>query len=115
MLAEIALSSLRNVQIGQQGTAQLQHHRLFGTLAVSEIARHLRVASEFAGVIADGGQNRVRPEARAILAHPPALFFNASALGSQPHQLGGTAAVRILLGKKAGKMQLPEFHLPCIA
>src|SRR5256885_9289710 len=43
---------------------------LFGLLALGEVAHDLGEAAQLAVLVADGGQDRVRPELRAVLADP---------------------------------------------
>ena len=105
MLAEMASSSLPTSILAKQRAAQLQHHCLFGALAVGKVARHLGVAGHAPGIVADGGQHDVGPEARAVFAHPPALFLDAPTLRGQAQQLRRPAAVHILLRKEAREVQ----------
>src|SRR5439155_10796964 len=51
---------------------------LIGLAARGQIAGDLRVADEDPVVVAQGGDDDVRPEARAVLAQAPALFLEAA-------------------------------------
>src|ERR1035438_6606852 len=92
------------IQIGEEGVAQLQHYRFFSALAVGKVASDFRVAGDFTGVVADGGEDRIGPEARAVFADAPALFFNPAALSGEAHQVAWAPAVNILLDKETGEV-----------
>ena len=53
-----------------------------------------------AGRVANGGENDVGPEARAVLADAPGLLLDASARRGKAQQLGGPAAIDVLLGEE---------------
>src|SRR5688500_5671545 len=52
-------------------------HRLLVRPALGKVARDLREAEQLAVVVAQRGDHHVRPEARAVLAHAPALVLEA--------------------------------------
>ena len=99
-LAEIADRSFAHIHVGQQRLAELQHHRLFSTLAIGKVARHLGKACDFAGGVTNCGENDVRPEARAVFAHAPAFVFNSPALRRSLQQLSGAAAINVFMGEE---------------
>src|SRR6185312_6168937 len=52
--------------------------------ALGHVARDFGVAEELAVLVAEGGHDDVRPEARAVLSHAPAVVFVAAfALGGR--------------------------------
>src|SRR5262249_28361433 len=51
--------------------------RLAGAVLVGHVAHQLAEADELAALVADGGDHDGRPEARAVLAHAPALALHA--------------------------------------
>src|SRR5438309_1101541 len=62
-----------------------------GLAALGDVAGDLGEADDVAGVVADRVDHHVGPEARAILAHPPAFLFEAALGGGGAQRLGGLA------------------------
>ena len=83
-LAEDGRQELPDVHIGQQRLAELKHDCLFSSLAIGEVSCDLGEPFEFAAGVTNGGEDDVRPKARAILAHTPAFVFNSSSLCRSP-------------------------------
>src|SRR4029453_11368204 len=97
LLAPVALDALRagvpagDDAVGVEQVQRIVHHaldqqpeallglaqRLLVALALGEVARDLREADELATLVAQRGQHHVGPEARPVLAHPPALVLEA--------------------------------------
>ncbi len=77
---------------------------LLGLLAIGQVPGDLQEAPDRAGLVAQGGDDDVGPEAGAVLAHPPALVLDAP-LGRRPLQfLLGPAPLDGLLRVEAGEM-----------
>src|SRR5205085_1897313 len=53
---------------------------LFGGATLAQIPRDLAEAAQRTSLVAERGDDGVRPEARAILAYAPAFVFDAAAL-----------------------------------
>src|SRR6185503_15251959 len=65
-------------------------------LALAEIARDLREAEQDPLVVAQRGDHDVGPEARSVLAQPPALVFDAALLHRLAQLLRGPIALDVL-------------------
>ena len=74
--------------------------RFLRTFAVGKIPRHFGVASDRARIIANRGENNIRPKTRAIPPHPPGLFFHAPAHRGQLQQFRRPAPLHILMRKE---------------
>src|ERR1700739_634807 len=92
---------LAYVHVGKQCLAELKHNCLFSALAICEVASDLGKPEHFAAGVTNGGEDAVRPEARAVFAYPPAFVFNSSSLCCPLQQLSGAAAVNVCLGEEA--------------
>ena len=84
---------LANVHIGQQQAAEFGDHRFLRLLLPGHIAGDLGKSCHRAGAVVDGREHDIGPEAGAVLAHAPALFFHALLGRGLAQQLGGLAAV----------------------
>ena len=69
--------------------------RLLRFLAVGDVARHFREAAQLAAAIEDGGDDDVRPEARAVFAQAPSFVFDAPLL-ARDLQLALRLAIRLV-------------------
>src|SRR5207302_6942020 len=89
--------------------------RVFGLLAVGDVARHFRKATEASRLVAHGRDDHIGPEPRPIFAHSPALVFQPTLarchsqllLRSEEHtselQSRENLVCRLLLEKKKKK------------
>ncbi len=96
---------LANVHVGQQQAAQLGDHRLLRLLVLGHVARDFGKAGDGAGAVVNGREHDVGPEAGAVFAHAPSLFFHAILGDGLAQKLGGTALLHIFLRKEAREVQ----------
>jgi hypothetical protein len=83
--------------------------RLLVQPAVGEIARDLRETEQLAGLVAQRGDGDARPEARAVLAHAPALVLEAALGGRGLELVLRPAAVDRLAGVEGGEVPADDF------
>ena len=69
---------LPDIGIGQYRFAEFEHQRLFGSLAIGEVSRDFRKSDELTILPTQGGDDDIRPEARAIFADPPPFVFESA-------------------------------------
>ena len=77
---------------------------LLGSLAISDVAGDLCEADQVAGVVPDGVDDDARPEATAVLAHPPAFGFEHSLGQGDGEGLLGRSGLLILWAVEAGEV-----------
>ena len=73
------------------------------------VAGNLGEADQLAVVVLDGVDDHARPEARAVLANPPALGFVAARLPGRLERVRGHAGVEVLGGVEAAEMLADDF------
>ena len=78
--------------------------RVFGLLAVGDVARHFRKATEASRLVAHGRDDHIGPEPRPIFAHSPALVFQPTLARCHAQLLLGLAPLAVFRRIKAGEM-----------
>src|SRR2546426_643166 len=78
--------------------------RVFGPLAVGDVARHFRKATEASRLVTQGRDDHIGPEPRPIFAHSPALVFQQTLARCHAQLLLGLAPLSVFSRIKAGEM-----------
>src|SRR5207244_11689628 len=91
---------------GPRGPLGRQQRRplVLGALALGQVARDLGEADEPPVGVAQRGEDGAGPEARAVLAHAPALVLPAALRRGGAEPVRGLAAPRVLGGVEEGEV-----------
>ncbi len=84
--------------------------RILGSLAFAQIARDLGEANDFTCRVADRNDDHVCPEARAVLADPPAFAFELPFVRGGLEREGRNPLLPIFLGVEPGKVLTDDFR-----
>src|SRR5438309_6745675 len=76
----------------------------FGKAALAEIASYFAEADEAAIIIAEAGDDYVRPETASIFAHPPTFIFKAPHLRSDAQFVVRLTCRKIGVGAENAEM-----------
>src|SRR6185437_16143639 len=78
--------------------------RLLRQLPLGQVAGDLGVADQFPARLADRVDHHMRPEAAAVLAHPPAFALEATLAGGDAQGFVREPGLPLLLGVEPGEM-----------
>src|SRR6185312_3909993 len=100
---------LADVKVRYQGICHLQQEGFPGTLPFRDVARDLGKSKKVAGFVMERCDDHVSPEARPVLAQPPAFLLVAAFCRGQCQLLVRLTTLQIFGGVETGKVLPDDF------